>query len=603
MNSADSISQRQQAQTAPSLPFRLKQNGRQSRIKSSLRKVLRNRVKSRAKKCCATPICNCVVCGGENVGKTQLLASLTNKLPKPENFRGSTIACETYQDKDLQWTDTPGIVRESETSATRASIEEIHGADRVMLVARADRAAEELPPLLDTIAGKPGFVTLTFHDHLTAENTVQTEALSASLGVPVFLVNARKLKSSEAAAIRSTASGPREKLTYFPQIPPTQLPLLSSGKEQHETRFERAVSIPPVALLFLFLPAISSIVYTNRFADWLYTPLARLLEPALASVSTWPALPGALIGGNYGLLAMFPFLVLYAIPTILVFSAILAIYKSTGLIDRISVALHPLIRPIGLGGRDLVRVVMGFGCNVPAIVSTRSCHSCSREACVSAISFGSACSYQLPATLAVFAAASMPGLGLIYLAVLAFTTLIYLRFTTPKVLRLATNSLLIPSNNSLSTLSWRPVWRETIGSLKQFVIMAFPVFVILCFAAALLDWLGILAGFAQAIAPALALFNLPGEAATAVVLGAIRKDGIAIGLLDHVEGTLKVALASPGQVLTAVYLAGVLLPCLVTLFTTVREMHWKFAAKLCARQMTWAAGFAIIIAWTGALFF
>ncbi|HAN84213.1 MAG TPA: hypothetical protein DCQ59_13380, partial [Verrucomicrobiales bacterium] len=55
----------------------------------------------------------CVVCGYESVGKTQLLASLTGRLPKPESFRGSTVACETYRDGNLSWTDTPGIVRES----------------------------------------------------------------------------------------------------------------------------------------------------------------------------------------------------------------------------------------------------------------------------------------------------------------------------------------------------------------------------------------------------------------------------------------------------------------------------------------------------------
>ena len=57
----------------------------------------------------------------------------------------------------------------------------------------------------------------------------------------------------------------------------------------------------------------------------------------------------------------------------------------------------------------------------------------------------------------------------------------------------------------------------------------------------------------------MALFRLPGEAATAVVLGSIRKDGLAIGLLDADWNSLKVALESPAQVLTAVYLAGVLL--------------------------------------------
>ena len=66
---------------------------------------------------------------------------------------------------------------------------------------------------------------------------------------------------------------------------------------------------------------------------------------------------------------------------------------------------------------------------------------------------------------------------------------------------------------------------------------------------------------------------------------------------------LAFALATPAQVLTAVYLAGVLLPCLVTLYTIGREMRWKFALKLCVRQMAWASGFSLVIAWVGALLF
>ena len=550
---------------------------------------------------CPSPNCSCVVCGGESVGKTQLLSSLTGRSPMPGNFRGSTTACETYRDGNFIWTDTPGILRESETLASRSTIEKIGGSDRVMLVARADRAAEELPALLPSMAGKSGFIALTFKDRLKPQHAVETEKLSAALGVPVFLINGRQLATDESAAIREAASAPVEKTGRFPDVTPAQLPLprLSSHDENW---LEKATSNPLIAFLLLFLPAALAIIYTNRFADWLCEPLAQFLEPALATITTWPSLFSALVGGDYGLLAMFPFLILYALPTILVFSAILAIYKSTGLIDRMSISLHPWLRPFGIGGRDIVRVVMGFGCNVPAIVSSRSCHSCSRGACVSAISFGSACSYQLPATLAVFAAAGMAGMGFIYLAVLALTTLIYLRFTTPKVLRLASNALLIHSPDSLSKPSWSSVWREVASNLKSFVVMAFPIFVAICLIVSLLDWFGVLGWLSIALAPVMALFNLPGDAATAVILGSIRKDGMAIGLLDNAEGAFNVSLNSSTQVLTAVYLAGVLLPCLVTVLTIIREMRWKFAAKLCARQILWATGFAMIIAWGETLF-
>jgi len=366
---------------------------------------------------------------------------------------------------------------------------------------------------------------------------------------------------------------------------------------------EKLIAQPLIALIFLLLPAGIAVTQANCLANWLFDPIATLISPLKTLMERGPNLFAALFAGDYGLVSMFPFLMLYAVPSIVAFSVIIAIYRSTGLIDRVSVALHPWLRPFGVGGRDLVRVVMGFGCNVPAVVASRACSSCSRGACISAISFGSACSYQLPATLAVFAAAGMVRLGVVYIAVLGVTTLIYLRFTTPKSLRLAKGAQLSSEFVPLRAPSWQGVLQEVLGNLQQFVVMAVPVFVGICFTAATLAYFGIFEWFANVLSPLMALFRLPGEAAVAVVLGSIRKDGLAVGLLDSNWGTLKVALETPAQVLTAVYLAGVLLPCLVTLFTIAKEMHWFFAVKLCLRQILWASGFSMVIAWVGAMLY
>ena len=53
------------------------------------------------------------------------------------------------------------------------------------------------------------------------------------------------------------------------------------------------------------------------------------------------------------------------------------------------------------------------------------------------------------------------------------------------------------------------------------------------------------------------------------------------------------------QLLTAVYLAGVLLPCLVTCLTIAREQGHRFALRLVGRQAAAAAGFSALLAWGG----
>ena len=169
---------------------------------------------------------------------------------------------------------------------------------------------------------------------------------------------------------------------------------------------------------------------------------------------------------------MLPFLLLYALPTIIIFTALIEVYKTTGLIDILSDTLHSRLKLFGLTGRDLIQVVMGFGCNVPAIVSTRSCSSCSRGMCISAISFGSACSYQLPATLAIFGVSGFLWLGPVYLITLALTTLIYLRLTKPKSKQTNFVEKARFTQTSLRLPALRAVFSGVYKSLADFILTA-----------------------------------------------------------------------------------------------------------------------------------
>jgi len=545
---------------------------------------------------------NVVVLGMESVGKSSLLSALSGRFAESSALAGTTLRCERYDDGARCWVDTPGIITGSDAATVRDALTALDSAESVLLVLRADRARDQLDALRPLVGSRKVAVALTFRDRLvemdakTEQERLQT--WRKRLGVPVVLLDGRKPTALELAGIRTAveeaAALADVRTDHLPAFPERQ-PLTSA------VVFERVLGFGPVSLLLLFGPAWVAVTQANALADHYYDSVGALLEGPLAWLNSLPAPLAATLGGDYGVVAMFPFLLLYALPTILIFTGIIAIYKSTGLIDRLSYGLHPWLKPFGLGGRDLVRVVMGFGCNVPAVVATRSCSSCSRGACVSAISFGSACSYQLPATLAVFAAAGYVWLGPVYLAVLGVTTLVYLRLTTPRALRRAKNQMLLPELGNLRLPQGKAVLREMVQSLRDFAVMALPIFIGICVLAGLLQWSGALAWLTRLLAPVMAAFNLPAETALAVVLGSVRKDGLAIGLLDGEWGSLKVPVDSSVQVLTAVYLAGVLLPCLVTVLTVVREMRPGFALKMVGRQAAFAVLFSLLIAWGGAL--
>jgi len=90
-----------------------------------------------------------------------------------------------------------------------------------------------------------------------------------------------------------------------------------------------------------------------------------LLEPMLANVPTW--LHGLLLDGIYngvGTVASF-------VPIIILFFLIMSMVEDSGYLSRAAFLMDALMARIGLDGRGFVMMLMGFGCNVPALMGTR----------------------------------------------------------------------------------------------------------------------------------------------------------------------------------------------------------------------------------------
>ena len=533
------------------------------------------------------------IVGKESTGKSALVAALTGKAPTTSNIQGSTLACEMYQTGDNTLIDTPGILFRSDTITTRTALAQLQAHDTILLVIKATHVDDDLTDLLPLVAGKQGLVVITFWDKVlpsdfTRQVVRRWEQASQVRFIPV---DARYLHPSQRLQILQALQTPAP----FPQ---QWQPIPAGWRiEPAPTWLEHPRWGGWLAIALLLLPAVVAVWVANGVAGVLDPLVQAGLAPLAALLSRLPSLPQEILIGRYGLITMGPLLFVWAVPTVVLYALFLGAYKASGLVERLTVALHPWLRPFGLSGRDLVRVIMGFGCNVPAVISTRACSGCSRQTCISAIAFGSACSYQFGATLGVFSAANRPGLVVPYLAYLALTTLIYTRLVAPKAARSAHNTLMIERRTFLEVPRWSTIWRETQGTLSQFFTNAIPIFLVITLIASVLDWLGAIAALAGLIDPLMGLFNLPPEAALPVILASIRKDGL---LLLAEPGTLSVL--TPLQILTGVYLAGVLLPCLVTALTIAREQSVRFAVGLMARQAIAAIGFSLVLAWAGTVF-
>lgn len=533
--------------------------------------------------------------GAESSGKSTLAAALAGTRPRATNLPGSTIQLERLSCADgTVLVDTPGLLHRGDTPAaqrTLAWLDEQRPDATTLLVARATHLDDELATLLPLVAGRRGVLAVTGWDRVeeTAAARRAVRAVAAAVGVPAVTLDARETAGLPALSAALAAPG---RFTDGPLLVRTGWRI-----EPPPTVLERRVLGPPLGLALLLAPAVAAVAAAWTVAGLAEGPVESAGEQLAAASSSWPTPLPALLAGDYGLGTMVPLLVVWALPAVTTLALLLGALKASGLLDRLTTAVHPLVRPFGLTGRDLVRVVAGAGCNVPAVLAARSCSSCSQVPTTGAIAFASPCSYQPAAALAVLAAAGRPLLLLPYLVVLLAGGLLHARWLTPTSQRTRGGHLdlhLLHGRAFLVRPRWRDVRREATTTLHHAAGRALPTFLAIAAVASLLAEAGVLDRAARVAAPLLAGLRLPADAALPIVLASVRKDGAL--LLAPTADVL-----DAGQLLAALLLAGALLPCLVTAWTIAREQPLATTARLLGRQAVLALTLAAAVSWTVAV--
>ena len=306
--------------------------------------------------------------------------------------------------------------------------------------------------------------------------------------------------------------------------------------------------------------------------------------------------------------------VLSFLPIIVVLFFFLSILEDTGYMARVAFVMDQLLRKIGLSGRSIVPMLIGFGCSVPAIMSTRTLASERDRRMTILLTPFMSCSAKIP-IYGVFTAAFFPrwralvmiGLYLlgILVGILAAKVLGATAFRgnpVPFVMELP--NYRFPSLKSVGQLCW--------DKAKDFLTRAFTII----FVATIIVWFlqtfdtrlnlvtdsanSLLATIGAWIAPVFTPLGFGDwRVSTALITGFIAKEsvistlGILTGAGSEVGSTLS-TLFTP--VTAASFLAFTLLytPCVAAISAVRRELNsgWK------------AAGVALsqcVIAWVVAL--
>ncbi len=336
-----------------------------------------------------------------------------------------------------------------------------------------------------------------------------------SLAFQMALDRQRIAKSLAARAIREPmgqSTSFRERLSQLAIHPVTGLPLL---------------------LLVLYgLYELVGVFGAQTAVDFLEDTLfGRYLNPWVTEVVhrllPWTAIQDLLIG-EYGVLTLgVRYAIAIILPIVATFFLAFALIEDSGYLPRLAMLLDRLFKTIGLSGRAVILIVLGFGCDTMATLVTRTLET-GRERLIAnfLLALAIPCSAQLGVIFAILA--GNPMALWIWAGVIAANFLLIGYLTTQ----------VLPGEQPLFYMEIPPLRLPRLGNVlvktytrvHWYLKEVLPLFI----AASIVIWLGQLMGIFEAVVrglePVVRLIGLPAEAAVAFLFGFFRRDYGAAGL-------------------------------------------------------------------------
>ena len=328
-------------------------------------------------------------------------------------------------------------------------------------------------------------------------------------------------------------------------------------------------------------------VIGQRLSDWLALGIDRFTDAVSAALTAYgisPTVHSLIIDGVFagvgGVVAFLPIIV-----TLFFF---LSLLEDTGYMARVAFVMDKLLRKIGLSGRSIVPLLIGFGCSVPAIMATRTLPSDRDRKMTILLTPYMSCSAKIP-IYAFFTAAFFPdhgalvmislyALGILIgvLAALVMSKTAFRGKSVPFVMELPNYRL--PSLKSVALLLW--------DKAKDFLDRAFTVI----FLATVIVWFlqhfnmrlcvvsdsaqSLLALIGRYISPVFAPLGFSDwRCATALLTGFIAKESVVSTLNVLLGGAAITTLFTARSAVSFLVFTLLYTPCAAAVATMRRELN------------------------------
>lgn len=541
--------------------------------------------------------------GNPNVGKSTVFGCLTGSYAEVSNFPGTTVEVFEGRMGDVAILDTPGVYGLSgfndEEKVTRSAMRR---ADLVVNVVDSVNLGRDLFLTLQLLVlGTRPVVFANLADELeTRHLRLDAGTLSSLLGLPVVTgaaATGRGLAELRSLIVSELETGSR---AARGSAPPRAV-RVGAGANWSETDFRRfrseadaiaaksltgssrtarlgalfgRLTVHPLAGPAILAAVLWGIYYflgylvAQRTVDFTEKTLMQGLALPLLNDALLPLVGGDgpvfhLLLGRYGLASMaLVYLFGLLLPLVASFSLVTGWLEDSGYLPRIAVLADRMLSALGLNGRAVIPLILGLGCVTMATMTTRILGT-RRERFIA--SFLLALTVPCSAQLGVMAAMLGP-LGPKY--VLAWAAGVLAVFLAAgRALDQVLPGQSSPLLTDLPPLRLpRPqnVLAKTYRRTRWFLREAGPLLATASAAVALSDYLGWLSAVEALLRPVFETWlRLPSEAASAFLVGLLRRDFGAAGLY-------RIDL-DPGQKLAAVFTMTLFVPCLASSLTIVKE--------------------------------
>lgn len=354
--------------------------------------------------------------------------------------------------------------------------------------------------------------------------------------------------------------------------------------------------------------------FLSNLLDMGIGALTDIVDRGMTAANVNPVLHSLVIDGIFtGVGSVLSFL-----PVIVTLFFFLSMLEDSGYIARVAFVMDKLLRKIGLSGRSVVPMLIGFGCTVPGVMASRTLPSERDRKMTILLTPFMSCSAKLP-IYSFFAAAFFPGKGALVMVILYFTGILVgilmallMRGTmfkgeaVPFVMELPNYRM--PGAKNVAQLLWEKA--------KDFLQRAFTVI----FVATIIIWFlqtfdlrfnivsdskdSILAVIAGWIAPIFAPLGFGDwRISTALITGFMAKESV-VSTLTVLFGssTALTMLLTPLSAVSLLVFCLLYTPCVAAIASVKRELGGKWAAGVVIGQCVIAWLMAGLVYGMGSLF-